>query len=119
MNKIGSSETRRKTTFNSYPYKRNLAKHKKMIDQHSLEWFVGFTEGDGTFIVSKDRLFFILKQKEERILDNIRTSLGFGKVSTCKTYSRFAIADRESVDRLISIFKRNLVLNETNARFLS
>lgn len=119
MNKIGSSETIRKTTFNFYPYKRNLVKHKNKIDQDFLEWFVGFTEGDGTFIVSKDRLFFIINQKEERILYHIRTSLGFGSVSTYKTYSRFVVADRENVDRLISIFNGNLVLNKTNARFLS
>ena len=63
INKIGSSETIRKTTFNFYAYQRNLVSHKKKINVAFLEWFIGFVEGDGSFIVSNTRLFFIMKQK--------------------------------------------------------
>jgi hypothetical protein len=51
MNKIGSSETIRKTTFNFSAYKEVLVSHKKTIDKHFLEWLIGFSEGDGSFIV--------------------------------------------------------------------
>ena len=119
MNKIGSSETIRKTTFNFSAYKNNLVKHKKKIDPDFLQWFIGFTEGDGSFIVSKGRLFFMINQKEEKILYTIRTNLGFGKVSTYKTDSRFIVADRTNIDRLIYIFNGNLVLDKTNTRFSS
>jgi hypothetical protein len=144
INKIGSSETIRRTTFNFSAYKNNMVSHKKTIDKHFLEWFIGFSEGDGTFIVSynkdatathnllsnKDlivssqavstpRLFFIINQKEEKILHNIRTCLGFGKVSKYIEYSRFIVADRSNIDRLISIFNGNLLLNKCNNRFTS
>lgn len=115
----GSSETIRKTAFNFSNYKNRLVSHKKSgkIDPAFLEWFLGFSEGDGSFIVSKDRLFFIINQKEEKILHRIRTELGFGKVSTYNAYSRFIVADRDNVERLIHLFNGNLVLHKTNHRF--
>ena len=118
MNKIGSSETIRKTTFNFYTYKENLVSHKKKINLTFLQWFIGFTEGDASFIVSNARLFFIINQKEEKILHFIRTNLGFGKVSKYGNYSRFIVADRTNIERLISIFNGNLILNKTNTRFI-
>lgn len=118
MDKIGSSETIRKTTFNFYTYKENLVSQKKKINLTFLQWFIGFTEGDGSFIVSNARLFFIINQKEEKILHFIRTNLGFGKVSKYGNYSRFIVADRTNIDRLISIFNGNLILNKTNTRFI-
>ena len=117
MNKIGSSETLRKTTFNFYNFTQNLVSHKKKIDKSFLEWFVGFSEGNGSFIVSKEGLLFIINQKEEKILYYIRTNLGFGKVSLYKTYSRFVVANKKNIDRLISIFNGNLVLDKTHSRF--
>jgi len=118
MNKIGSSETIRKTTFNFNEYAKNTVSHKSSINKDFLEWFIGFSEGDGSFIVSKGRLFFIINQKEEKILHDIRTNLGFGKVSVYKSYSRYIVADKTGVDRLISIFNGNLILSKTNTRFL-
>nr|QES94809.1 hypothetical protein [Trebouxia lynnae] len=117
MNKIGSSETIRKTTFDFYNYKQNTVPHKKHIDTSFLEWFVGFTEGGTPFIVSNQRLFFIINQKESKILYYIRTNLGFGKVSIYHTYSRYIVADKTNVDRLISIFNGNLLLDKSYASF--
>nr|QIQ59655.1 hypothetical protein [Trebouxia sp. A1-2] len=117
MNKIGSSETIRKTTFNFYNYKQNTVSHKNHIDILFLEWFIGFVEGYGTFIVSNQRLFFIINHKEQRILYYIRTKLGFGKVSNYQNYSRYIVADRINVDRLISLFNGNLLLKRTNTLF--
>ena len=124
MNKIGSSETIRKTTLCFTEYKKNLVSHKKSINKSFLEWFIGFAEGDGSFLVSNDdttesgvRLFFIINQKEEKVLYYIRSNLGFGKVSTYTSYSRYIVADRKSIDRLIYLFNGNLLLDKTNARF--
>ncbi len=117
MNKIGSSETIRKTTFNFYDYKKNMVSHKKAIKKHFLEWFIGFSEGNGSFIVSNNRLFFIINQKQQKILHIIRCNLGFGKVSTYNTYSRFIVADKTNIERLIFLFNGNLLLNKTNNCF--
>ena len=120
MNKIGSSETIRETTFNFINVQQKIVSHKTFIKNSFLEWFVGFSEGDGSFIVSnkKNQLFFIINQKEEKVLYYIRANLGFGKVSKYSSYSRYIVADRGCIDRLISIFNGNLVLNKTNARFV-
>ena len=118
MNKIGSSETIRETTFNFINLQQKTVSHKTFIKTSFLEWFIGFSEGDGSFIVSNKRLFFIINQKEEKVLYYIRANLGFGKVSQYSSYSRYIVADRSSVDRLISIFNGNLVLDKTNARFV-
>ncbi len=48
----GSSETIRKTTFNFQTFNQHLPQHIKHIDPEFLEWFIGFAEGDGSFIVS-------------------------------------------------------------------
>lgn len=117
MIKIGSSETIRKTSLDFNLYKQHLPLHIKNINPDFLEWFVGFSEGDGSFIDSKGRLFFIINQKEERVLHLIRAGLGFGKVSTYKSDSRYIVADRANLDRLISIFNGNLLLDKTNRRF--
>ncbi len=118
MNKIGSSETIRKTTLCFTEYKQNRVSHKKSINKSFLEWFIGFAEGDGSFLVSNERLFFIINQKEEKVLYYIRSNLGFGKVSTYTSYSRYIVADRKSIDRLIYLFNGNLLLDKTNARFV-
>lgn len=118
MNKIGSSETIRKTTFNFNNYAKNVICHKKTINQNFLEWFIGFSEGDGSFIVSNNTLFFIINQKEEKLLHYIRTNLGFGKVSKYNSYSRYIVANKTHVDKLIFIFNGNLVLSKTNFRFI-
>lgn len=88
------------------------------MDRNFLEWFVGFAEGDGSFICTTNaRAIFCLKQKEKRILQRIRSQLGFGKVSTYGDYSRYTVADKVSVDRLISLFNGNLCLGKTHGRF--
>jgi hypothetical protein len=54
----------------------------KYIDPNWLTWFIGFTEGDGglhCYKYSKSCLFG-LTQKEEPILQEIQSVLGFGKV---------------------------------------
>ena len=116
-----------------------LPEHKKHIDKNFLEWFIGFSEGDGSFIVSKyknkngttanyERHFFIIlrNQKEAQILYNIRTTLGFGTVKKYRNKQqsgkiswnyRYVVSDLDGIKRLINIFAGNLILDKTNKRF--
>ena len=118
----GSSETIRKTTFFSFDT-FSPPSHIKKIDHSFLEWFIGFVEGDGSFIVSEKteksplRLFFILTQKDIQVLHMIRTTLGFGRVSKHGDYFRYIVADQSSLKRLIHLFNGNLVLEKTQNRF--
>ena len=117
-NHLGSSETIRETSFNFNQYNNIKPLHKNKINTSFLEWFIGFSEGDGRFVASGNRLFFIINHKEIKILNNIRTNLGFGKVSIYNGYCRYVVADRKGVDRLVSIFNGNLLLDKTNKRFI-
>ena len=123
---LGSSETVRETTFNFLEYTKNeisclhassTNKSKTKTYTIFLEWFVGFCEGDASFISSNNRLFFIINQKEVEILSYICKNLGFGKVSIYNGYGRYIVADRKNIDRLIVLFNGNLLLKKTNLRF--
>lgn len=113
-----------------------LPEHKKSIDKHFIEWFIGFSEGDGSFSANlytnksnpKElqpfyRHSFIINQKEPQVLYNLRTTLGFGQVKQYHdqkqgtSYFRYVVSDIEGIERLIHIFNGNLVLNKTRERF--
>jgi hypothetical protein len=111
-----------------------LPEHKKNIDKHFIEWFIGFSEGDGSFSATpyKNKLdvvqpfyrhSFIINQKEPQVLFNLRTTLGFGQVKQYHntkqgtSYFRYVVSDLEGIERLIHIFNGNLVLDKTQERF--
>lgn len=134
---LGSSETVRETTFDFLEYTKNKISclHASSTNRSKtktaatttpgclrlvnvfLEWFVGFSEGDASFITSNNRLFFVINQKEVDILSYICKNLGFGKVSIYNGYGRYVVADRKNIDWLILLFNGNLVLKKTNLRF--
>lgn len=94
--------------------------HIKAYDPAFLDWFIGFSEGDGSFIVEggTNRVSFIITQKEPGVLHKIRTGLGFGSVYLCKdTYYRYIVSNKKNVLRLIDIFSGRLILSKTNKRF--
>ena len=48
------------------------------------EWFLGLTEGDGSFAVYKNKVYFDLTQdlRDIQLMQDIRTKLGFGTILT-------------------------------------
>lgn len=52
----------------------------KYIDPIWLTWFIGFSEGDGGLHTYNNNCIFGLTQKEEAILQEINSVLGFGRV---------------------------------------
>nr|YP_009184707.1 putative LAGLIDADG homing endonuclease [Oogamochlamys gigantea]ALO62828.1 putative LAGLIDADG homing endonuclease [Oogamochlamys gigantea] len=102
-------------------YAKKLPQHKKKIDRAFLEWFIGYSEGDGSFGVHENRPVFVINQAELQVLHHIRTELGFGVVSTFKqdgrVYARYTVKDNKSIERLIAIFNGNLQLQKTQKRF--
>lgn len=73
-----------------------------------LQWFVGFAEGDGSFIrASRGDLYFVVTQdsRDRQILTYIQQELGMGKVITQgKTTSRFIIQDKLGLYLIALIF---------------
>ena len=78
----GTSETACDITFQFNNYLNLKPLHKKKLDQRFLEWFIGFTEGVGSFIILKNKVYFGITQNLDNIqvLYDIKKQLGFGKV---------------------------------------
>lgn len=109
-----SSETTCEITYNFDEYLYLIPQHKKKINKNFLEWFIGFTEGDGSFIVSKDKVYFDISQNMDdiQVLYYIKKQLGFGKVIIRSEIHRkvgvFYVSSKENFTRLIAIFNGNL-----------
>jgi hypothetical protein len=122
--KLGSSETTReaplKTQQSPFLFDFYLQpQHKKEIDESFLEWFLGFTEGDGSFSIRKDgsrkRLAFEIFQKDPKLVYKIRSQLGFGTVSS--SGYKYSVNDKKGLQRIASLFAGNLVLPKRRSQF--
>ena len=135
--KIGSSETTReapdtiqtseivivkKFSFNEYI----SPEHKKNNNFSFLEWFVGFSEGNGCFCSriadTRARLSFEIVQKDAKLIYKIRTTLGFGQVSfftrNNQTYYKYAVESKQGIQRIMLLFNGNFVLPKKYVQFI-
>nr|ALO21629.1 putative LAGLIDADG homing endonuclease [Stephanosphaera pluvialis] len=110
-----------KSPYNFGSYNTVKPQHKTNLNLHSLEWFIGFSEGDGSFGEKDGFPIFVINQADFKVLNVIRTELGFGRVGTFiqegRTYGRLIIGNRENVFRLITIFNGNIHLDKVYHRF--
>jgi hypothetical protein len=110
----GSSETTCDITYDFNEYHYLIPQHKKKINIKFLEWFIGFTEGDGSFIVSKNKVYFDITQslQDIQVLYYIKKELGFGKVIARNEIHRnvgvFYVSSKENFTRLMAIFNGNI-----------
>jgi hypothetical protein len=85
------------------------------IDDRFKWWFIGFTEGDGSFILNKDGyLEFKVTQSsvDAQILFHIKKELGFGSVSIQDKLNKthhYRVRDKKNILKLISIFNGNII----------
>ena len=104
------SEILRKRSF-SFDKFYMLSSNK--IESNWLEWFIGFSEGDGSILSSKSgHLSFVITQNEPNVLYHIQDKLGFGVVrydKIAKCY-RFIVRDLPSIKKLLYLFNGNLFL---------
>lgn len=89
--------------------------------QSFLEWLVGFTEGDGSFIInSRGTAIFVITQStfDLQVLNYIKRTLGFGRViKQGSLTSRFVVEDNASVALLVALFNGNLVFPTKQSSF--
>lgn len=116
---IDSSETIRKISDKNFnDYLKIKPSHIKDINSNFLWWFIGFSEGDGSFSISKNRNIFQITQKDPKVLYFIKKKLGFGIINKRKdNYYVYTVSDINNIIKLIYIFNGNLQLNKTNIRF--
>lgn len=125
----GSSETYTQSSslkddLNKVSFSFNSAKpsHILSYDNKTLEWFIGFTEGDGCFIVNNKtkRPSFVITQKDPKVLYYLKKFLGFGKIYLCKdSYYRYIVSKYCNLQYLIQIFSGKLILAKSNIRYLN
>ena len=97
----------------------------KQPSQKFLEWYIGFSEGEGSFILTKrGDLAFVITQSTTDVqsLNYIKDNLGFGKVikqSIKQNTHRFVIQDTKNIFLICLLFNGNMVFPTRKARFLT
>lgn len=93
------------------------------INERFKWWFIGFTEGDGSFILGKDGyLEFKVTQSsvDAQILFYIKKELGFGSVSVQDKMNKthhYRVRDKKNILKLIEIFNGNILTKHKNNQF--
>jgi hypothetical protein len=115
INDKGSSKTIREINNNNI--------YSKKLKEEFIYWFIGFSEGDGSFSFYKDKyLEFKVTQssRDAQILFYIKKELGFGNVSiqdkVNKTH-QFRVRKKEAILKLIEIFNGNILTNYKDFQF--
>ena len=97
----------------------------KQPSRNFLEWFIGFSEGEGSFILAKrGDLAFVITQSttDVKSLNYIKDNLGFGKVikqSIKQNTHRFVVQDIGNLYLICLLFNGNMVFPTRKARFLT
>lgn len=88
--------------------------NNRIPSENFLTWLVGFTEGEGSFIVNnRGDLVFVITQatRDKQVLEFIQEILGFGKVIPQSAItSRYVTQNKKEIDILVSLFNGNFVL---------
>ncbi|KAM9988359.1 hypothetical protein ACTFIZ_005866, partial [Dictyostelium cf. discoideum] len=110
-----ASETTREKSFKFMNFYKDYCKKygKCQIDEKWLEWFIGFVEGDGSIYIDnkKSRCYFVIRQKELKILEEIQKTLGFGNVKSIgESCSKYIVTDKKNIILLAHLFNGNTLI---------
>ena len=84
-----------------------------------LEWFIGFSEGDGSFLISSGKTIFSihLHKIDLPLLYIIKTELNMGNVYESKDSAIFIVKAKQDILTLIEIFNGNIFLKKKQVQF--
>ena len=84
------------------------------------QWFIGFTEGDGCFVVTKvNNVTFEIYQKEKCILTHILQTLKFGNIykhSLSGVYT-YSVSRANDLKKIIELFNGNILTSKKQKQF--
>jgi hypothetical protein len=104
-----------------YPHIIKLDASSNQPNDSFLYWLIGFTEGDGSFVVtSRNALNYIVIQgiKNVGVLHLIKDTLGVGNViKQNERVSRFIVQKKEELELIILLFNGNFVLSTRKTQF--
>lgn len=107
--------------FTTFQQMRQALGYLNTVPNSFLEWFVGFSEGDGSFHLKEGRPNFVINQADLQVLQKIRQTLGIGCVSTFlqqgSRYGRFVVQNKDKIACLIVLFNGNIQLQKVQTRF--
>lgn len=108
-----------KDKLQKYYDKQNIK--TKIPSEEFLTWFIGFSEGDGSFVVNKrNQLSFILIQGTANLtlLENILKELPLGHIikQSLRVY-RLIVQKKDEVELIIYLFNGNIVLPSRKIQF--
>jgi len=121
-NLLGSSETKCESAYDLFKKnflfynKKNFIAPNGQNDNEWLSWFIGFVEGDGAILEYKGRCYFVVTQKDDKVLYEIHETLGMGVVKHfydnkgVKKYSRLVLSEHKGVFLLYLLLNGNLIL---------
>lgn len=131
---VGSPETVREAprAFDFYDYACHGKPAHVPLDSAFLQWFIGFTEGEGCFSARWTgrywRLTFEICQKDPKLLYKIKRKLGFGRVDIWHRpegspsgpsgdFWVYRVDNVPNLKRLVWLFQSNLVLPKRQRQF--
>lgn len=105
-------------------YSSEFGSTKLLPPKSFLEWFIGFTEGDGSLVkIARGGYSFVITQSSTdlQVLRYIQVTLGFGSVivqSLGGHTHRFVVQDKVGIRLLCILFNGNLVFPVRQGKFL-
>jgi hypothetical protein len=95
--------------------------NNKVPSYEFLTWFIGFVEGDGSFIITNRNEFqFVITQSSQDllVLEYISKNLGLGKIirQSNRTH-RLIVQDIQSIYLIILLFNGNIILPSRKKNF--
>nr|YP_010710810.1 hypothetical protein P2Z26_mgp06 [Gonatophragmium mori]WCZ71174.1 hypothetical protein [Gonatophragmium mori] len=90
-------------------------------DEQFLKWFIGFSEGDGSFVITGGKSLFSihLHLVDLPLLYTIKTNLNMGNVYTLNNSCILIIKAKNEIYKLIQIFNGNIYLNKRKLLFVN
>ena len=97
----------------------NVLTESNKFEARFLEWFIGFAEGDGSFVVTGGKCVFSihLHVVDLPLLYKIQTELNMGNVYFKDNSATLIIKAKKDVATLIDIFNGNIFLNKRKIQF--